>query len=108
MSRRPRRCRSRSSARRCPPSRSTGTSESSASSRAADSCTKPRVGLPPRHDHLLTSVEVDAVRAMHVQVAVERALPAAEREECEGLSYRHVDAGHPGLDALPELTGGAA
>src|SRR5256885_5302367 len=64
-------------------------------------------GSPAGDDDLLAREELDAVAAVHVQVSEERPLPAAEREEGEGLRDRHVDAGHPRLDALTELPGRA-
>src|SRR5260221_6018467 len=67
-----------------------------------------RAGSPARDDDLLAREELDAVGAVDVQVAKERALPAAEREEGKGLRDRHVDPGHACLDALAELPGRAA
>src|SRR5579859_1752061 len=58
---------------------------------------------PPGDDDLLPSEEIDAVRAVHVKVAVERSLPSTERKEGERLRDGHVDASHAGFDPLAEL-----
>src|SRR5437660_10868186 len=53
---------------------------------------------PPGDDNLFARIELDAVRAVNMQVAKERALPTAERKEGKGLSDGHVDSRHTGLD----------
>src|SRR5215211_100299 len=57
---------------------------------------------PPRRDDLGLGEEADAVHSGHVQVAVERALPAREGEERHRRRDRNVDADHAGGDAAPE------
>src|SRR5690606_32659492 len=54
---------------------------------------------PARGDDLLARVELDRVVAVRVQVAVDRVLPAREREPRHGGCDAHVHADHPGLDA---------
>src|SRR3954467_2877492 len=51
-------------------------------------------------DGLLARVELDGVRAVRVQVAEERVLPAREREEGDGRRDPDVDADHARLDLV--------
>ena len=63
---------------------------------------------PARRDDLGAGVELDALHAVHVQVAEERILPAAERVERHRHRDRHVDADHADLDLVLEAARGAA
>ena len=49
------------------------------------------------------SVELDALRPIHVQVAEERGLPSAEAVVRNGHGDRNVDTDHPSLDIELEL-----
>src|ERR671914_527186 len=57
----------------------------------------PRIG-PAGGDDLATRVERDALRPIHVQVAEQRRLPAAEAVVGDGHRNRHVDADHTDVD----------
>src|ERR671922_2528680 len=66
-----------------------------------------RAGAPPARepaarDRLLSRVELDSVRAVSVQVAKERVLPARERKERHGGRDADVDADHAGLGLVAE------
>src|SRR5215213_9584694 len=63
---------------------------------------------PPGRDHLAAGVEVDALRAVHVGIAEEAGLPAAEAVVAHRHRDRHVDADHADVDVPLELAGGAA
>src|SRR3954464_3924275 len=63
---------------------------------------------PARGDDLGARIELDALDAMHVQIAEERALPAAEREVRHRHGNRHVDADHADLNLVLEAPRGAA
>src|SRR5581483_9103786 len=55
---------------------------------------------PPARDGLLARVEVDRVGAVRVQVAEERVLPPAEREEGHRRRDADVHPDHAGLDLV--------
>src|SRR4029079_15435073 len=61
------------------------------------------VGPAAGHD-LAARVEVDALGAVHVRVAEQARLPAAEAVVADRHRDRHVDADHPDLDVVLELT----
>src|SRR5436190_4237667 len=63
---------------------------------------------PARGYDLGARIEFDALDAVHVQVAEERALPAAEREVRHRHRNRHVDPDHADLDFVFEAPRGAA
>src|SRR5690606_11293119 len=64
-------------------------------------------GPAPGHG-LHPGEEAHAIRAVHVQRAEDRALPAAEAVEGHGHRDRHVDADHADVDTLLELPRGIA
>src|SRR3954452_19680385 len=66
-----------------------------------------RVG-PAAGDDLGPGEEADAVGAVHVGVAEQAGLPAAEAVVAHGHRDRHVDADHADLHLELELPGGAA
>src|SRR5690348_1120445 len=66
-----------------------------------------RVG-PARGDHLAAGVELDPLGPVHVGVAEERVLPAAEGVVGDRHRDRHVDADHADLDLELEAPGRAA
>src|SRR5262245_14504966 len=47
---------------------------------------------PTRRDHFGARIKIHAFHAMHMEVAEERILPAAERKERHRHGDRHVDA----------------
>ena len=59
-------------------------------------------------DDLGAGVEVDAFGAVHVRVAEQAGLPAAEAVVADRHRDRHVDADHADLHVELELAGGAA
>ena len=61
-----------------------------------------------RRDDLAAGVEVDALGAVHVGVAEEAGLPAAEAVVADRHRDRHVDADHADVDVPLELAGRAA
>src|SRR5215207_2245192 len=68
---------------------------------------RPGVGPARGHD-LGPGVELDPLRAVHVDVAEQRALPAAEAVVGDRDRDGDVDPDHPRLDLELELTGRAA
>src|SRR6478735_5578215 len=63
---------------------------------------------PAARDDLAAGVEVDPFRPVHVRVAEEARLPAAEAVVAHRHRDRHVDAHHADVDVELELAGGAA
>src|ERR671910_3801302 len=64
---------------------------------------RPDTGRPARGDGLQLGVEADTLGAVHVVVAEQRGLPAAEAVERHGHRDRHVDPNHADLDLMGEL-----
>src|SRR5438128_10498944 len=65
-------------------------------------------GRPARGDGLGLGVEADRIRAVLVEVAETRLLPAAEGVVCNRHRDRHVDADHADVDAGREIARGIA
>src|SRR4029078_10365778 len=63
---------------------------------------------PARGDDLGPRVELEALGAVHVEVAEQAVLPAAEAVVGDRHRDRHVDADHPRVDLELELPGGSA
>src|SRR5918995_5511887 len=63
---------------------------------------------PARGDRLQLGVEADTLGTVHVVVAEQRGLPAAEAVERHRHRDRHVDADHAVLDLVGELACGIA
>ena len=61
---------------------------------------------PARERHFLAGVELNALGALDVQVAEERAVPAGEREPGHRRRHADVDADHARVEMLLELPGG--
>src|SRR5215216_1489659 len=83
------------------------TSRSSCSREAEIDLARVRV-RPARRDDLGPGVEVDALGPVHVGVAEQARLPAAEAVVADGDRDRHVDADHPDVDVPLELARRAA
>src|SRR3954468_24855733 len=58
---------------------------------------------PARRDRLQLGVEADTLGTVHVVVAEQRGLPAAEAVERHRHRDRHVDPDHPDIDLVREL-----
>src|SRR5581483_10094997 len=58
------------------------------------------------HRHLLLGVELDALFALDVHVAVEAVVPAREGERSHRSRHADVDANHAGVEVALELTCG--
>src|SRR3954462_11930410 len=65
-------------------------------------------GWPARRDCLQAGVEAHTFGTMHVVVAEQGGLPAAEAVERHRHWDRHVDADHPDIDLVRELARGIA
>src|SRR5271163_2522073 len=63
----------------------------------------PDAGRPARRDRLEMGEEAHALGPVHVVVAEQRALPAAEAVERHRHRDRYVDADHADLDLADEL-----
>src|SRR5438552_9043959 len=82
--------------------------ESSAGAREAEvDLARTRV-RPAGGDDLAAGVELDPLRPVHVQVAEEGGLPAAEAVVGDRHRDRHVDADHADVDVELELARGSA
>src|SRR5690348_7920279 len=63
---------------------------------------------PARERYFLAGVELDALRALDVQVAEKRAVPAGEREPGHRRRHADVDADHARVEVPLELSGRVA
>ena len=63
---------------------------------------------PARRRHFLLRIKLHAFLALHVQIAVERFVPAVEGKHRHRRRHADVDPDHAGFDAMLEFARGFA